>query len=216
VRTEAAAVEEVAGDASRSLGSTQWVDLVKEPLSEAALLDASRKGDADAFRRLFDEHKDRVYSFALYLSRSETMAKDLTQQTFVCVLARVGEFRGNAKLSTWLYRLVMNLYSDEYRRQRRWMPLTAVRPSQIMSEKSPQEKRFAEMEIALAVKHAIESLKPRLRAAVALKYLDNLSYQEIAEVLGCSIGTVASRLNRGHKLLARSLAYLRSSLQAEE
>ncbi len=216
MRTEAAAVEEVAGDASRSLGSTQWVDLVKEPLSEAALLDASRKGDADAFRRLFDEHKDRVYSFALYLSRSETMAKDLTQQTFVCVLARVGEFRGNAKLSTWLYRLVMNLYSDEYRRQRRWMPLTAVRPSQIMSEKSPQEKRFAEMEIALAVKHAIESLKPRLRAAVALKYLDNLSYQEIAEVLGCSIGTVASRLNRGHKLLARSLAYLRSSLQAEE
>lgn len=216
MRTEAAAAEEVAGDASRSLGSTQWVVLVKEPLNEAALLDASRKGDADAFRRLFDEHKDRVYSFALYFSGSETMARDLTQQTFVCVLERVGEFRGNAKLSTWLYRLVMNLYADECRRQSRWMPLTAVRPSQIMSEKSPQEKRFAQMEIALAVKRAIESLKPKLRAAVALKYLENLSYQEIAEVLGCSIGTVASRLNRGHKLLARKLAYLRSSLQAEE
>jgi RNA polymerase sigma-70 factor (ECF subfamily) len=216
VRIEAAAAEEVAGEPSRSRGSTLSVALMKESLSEAALLDACHKGHADAFRRLFEGYKDRVYSFAFYLSRNETMAKDLTQQTFLSVLVKFGEFRGQAKLSTWLYRLVVNLYADERRRQKRWSALSAITPSQIMSEKSPQEDRLAQREIALAVKQAIESLKPRLRAAVALKYLDNLSYQEIAEVLGCSIGTVASRLNRGHRLLARKLAYLRSSLQAEE
>jgi len=63
---------------------------------------------------------------------------------------------------------------------------------------------------------AIESLKPKLRATVVLKYLEDLSYQEISQVLGCSMGTVASRLNRGHKLLARKLGHLRPSLEGDE
>jgi RNA polymerase sigma-70 factor, ECF subfamily len=212
VQTEFVAVEEIAGERTGGLASTQPVAV----LNETALLEACRNGDTEAFRRVFDLHKDRVYSFALYLSRSETMAKDLTQQTFVSVLTKAREFRGSAKLRTWLYRLVINLYTDERRRENRWTRLATVMPTESMSVKSPQESRLAETQITLAVKHAIESLKPTLRSTMALKYLDELSYQEIANVLGCSIGTVASRLNRGHKLLARKLAYLRPSLQGEE
>jgi len=189
---------------------------VTEAPNEAALLVACQKGDAQAFRSLFDSHKDRVYSLALYLSRDEAIAHDITQQAFVTLLLKAREFRGEAKLTTWLYRLVFNLCTDERRRQKKWMPLAAARRKEAMSDEAPQEKRFARDEIALAVMRAIESLKPKLRAAVVLKYLDELSYQEISQVLGCSMGTVASRLNRGHKVLASKLSYLRPSLEGDE
>jgi RNA polymerase sigma-70 factor (ECF subfamily) len=78
----------------------------------------------------------------------------------------------------------------------------------------PQEARYARVELAESVKAAIGELKPKLRLAITLKYIEGLSYQEIAAVLGCSMGTVASRLNRGHKELARRLAHLR--LQSKE
>lgn len=64
------------------------------------------------------------------------------------------------------------------------------------------------------MKSAVAELKPKLRIAILLKYFDDLSYQEIASVLGCSLGTVASRLNRGHRLLARKLAHLRTAMNA--
>ena len=201
---------------TRKLAPAEMTRRVIEAPNEAALLVACQKGDSQAFRVLFDSHKDRVYSLALYLSRDEAIANDITQQTFATMLLKTSEFRGEAKLSTWLYRLVFNLCADERRRQRRWLPLAAARRKESMSGNAPQEKRFARSEVALAVMRAIESLKPKLRAAVVLKYLDDLSYQEISEVLGCSIGTVASRLNRGHKVLARKLGYLRTSLEGDE
>src|SRR5215471_17262358 len=189
---------------------------VTEAPNEAELLVACQKGDSQAFRSLFDSHKDRVYSLACYLSRDEDIANDITQQAFVTMLREAREFRGDAKLSTWLYRLVCNLCADERRHQKKWTSLAAAGRKEAMSQKAPQEREFARNEIARAVMRAIESLKPKLRAPVVLKYLDDLSYQEISEVLGCSIGTVASRLNRGHKLLARKLGYLRTSLEGDE
>ena len=69
-------------------------------------------------------------------------------------------------------------------------------------------------EMADGVKSAVAELKPKLRIAILLKYFDDLSYQEIARVLGCSMGTVASRLNRGHRLLARKLAHFRNAMTA--
>jgi len=188
---------------------------VTEAPNEAALLAACQQGDSEAFRHLFDSHKDRVYSLARYLSRDEAMANDITQQAFATMLLKAREFRAEAKLSTWLYRLVVNLCADEWRRERKWLPLAAARHKEVMSEKAPQEKSLARNEIAQAVMRAIENLKPKLRATVVLKYLEDLSYQEISQVLGCSMGTVASRLNRGHKLLARKLGHLRPSLEGE-
>jgi RNA polymerase sigma-70 factor (ECF subfamily) len=111
--------------------------------------------------------------------------------------------------------LVVNLCADEWRRERKWLPLAAARHKEVMSEKAPQEKSLARNEIAQAVMRAIENLKPKLRATLVLKYLEDLSYQEISQVLGCSMGTVASRLNRGHKLLARKLGHLRPWVEGE-
>jgi len=189
---------------------------VTEAHDEAVLLVACQKGDLQAFRRLFDSHKDRVYSLALYLSCDEATADDITQQTFATVLLQPTKFRGQAKLSTWLYRLAFNLCINEHRHNRKWLPLAVARGKEAMSEQPSQERTLTRNELAQSVRQAIESLKPKLRAAVVLKYLEDLSYQEIAEVLGCSMGTVASRLNRGHKLLARKLVHLRTRLEGDE
>ena len=78
------------------------------------------------------------------------------------------------------------------------------------------EAVYLQREMAEGVKSAVAQLKPKLRIAILLKYFDDLSYQEIASVLGCSVGTVASRLNRGHTLLARKLAHLRHAMTAGE
>ena len=78
------------------------------------------------------------------------------------------------------------------------------------SEKKPQEKQYGKKEIAEAVQIAIAQLKPKFRLPILLKYIEGLSYEEIAQVMGCSQGTVASRLNRGHGQLAKRLSHLRS------
>lgn len=81
-----------------------------------------------------------------------------------------------------------------------------------IEERRPQEKRYEKREIADSVQAAIRELKPKLRTAILLKYVEELSYEEIAGVLGCSKGTVASRLNRGHRALARKLVHLRNEV----
>ena len=81
---------------------------------------------------------------------------------------------------------------------------------------SEQEDRYRRLEISDAVKAAVRELRPKLRIAILLKYFEGLSYEEMARVLGCSTGTVASRLNRGHKELARRLAHLQNALNMEE
>ena len=81
-----------------------------------------------------------------------------------------------------------------------------------LGDRSPQEKLFATLEVADSVQAAIKELRPKLRMAILLKYVEGLSYEEIAEVLGCSKGTVASRLNRGHQTLARKLSHLRDQV----
>ena len=79
-------------------------------------------------------------------------------------------------------------------------------------DRRPQEKHYARLEIADSVKAAITELKPKFRLPILLKYIEELSYEEIAQVLGCSKGTVASRLNRGHKALAKRLVHLRGQI----
>jgi len=170
---------------------------------------ACQQGDRDALRMLFEKYKDRVYSVARYaLSGDETVAADVTQQVFVKLITRIGQFRGDSEFTTWLYRLVVNVCRDEQRKQRRWVPLA---DSTFMSAavKQTQTKQYARKELSRQVQAAIAELKPKLRWPILLKYVEGLSYEEIGEVLGCSKGTVASRLNRGHSALSKKLGYLR-------
>jgi RNA polymerase sigma-70 factor (ECF subfamily) len=172
---------------------------------------ACQAGDPDAFRLVYEGYKDRVYSMALvFFDGDEATAKDVTQQVFLKVMTQVSKFEGRSQFSTWLYRVVANACLDRKRGLRRFLFLGSTEIVVRDKRKSAEEK-YIQREIEESIRTAIASLKPKLRIAILLKYFEDLSYDEIAVALGCSKGTVASRLNRGHQILARKLAHLRDT-----
>jgi len=182
-----------------------------EQLINGQVIEACQQGDRDAFQCLFEAYKDKVFSIAVYSSGGDrTLAEDITQQIFLKLFTAIKQFRGESEFTTWLYRLVVNACLDERRRSRRLLHWGDTVPVKNVSDKKPQERQYARLEVAEAVRGAIEELKPKFRLPILLKYIEGLSYEEIADVMGCSKGTVASRLNRGHSQLAKRLSHLNS------
>jgi RNA polymerase sigma-70 factor (ECF subfamily) len=183
--------------------------MVAEQLIDGRVIEACQQGDRAAFQLLFETYKDRVFSIAVYSSGGDrAVADDVTQQIFLKLFTAIRQFRGESEFTTWLYRLVVNACFDERRRRRRLLPWGDTVATKNPSEKKPQEKQYARLEVAEAVRAAIGELKPKFRLPILLKYIEGLSYEEIATVMGCSKGTVASRLNRGHSQLAKRLSHL--------
>jgi RNA polymerase sigma-70 factor, ECF subfamily len=180
-----------------------------DPLDDGSLLEACQQGDREALRALFEAHRDRVYSLALHFMGDRTAAEDITQSVFLKLFGGAGRFRGDARPGTWLYRLVANACIDEHRRRRRLVPIAAASDRLLPASDRPQEESLASEETGEAVRAAVVRLPPKLRLPILMRYLEGLSYGEIAAALGCSKGTVASRLNRGHRELARRLESLR-------
>jgi RNA polymerase sigma-70 factor, ECF subfamily len=185
--------------------------VMSDRLIDAQVIAACQQGDRDAFRVLFEAYKDKVYSIAVYsVGGDKAVAEDITQQVFLKLFSVISQFRGNSEFTTWLYRLVVNQCLDERRKHNRLMPLGDSEVMARPADKKP-EAQYAQSELAEAVRKAIGELKPKFRMPVLLKYLEGLSYDEIAIAMGCSKGTVASRLNRAHAELARRLGHLRSN-----
>jgi len=171
------------------------------------LIAACRRGDRDSFRLLFELYKDKVYSIALRYSGEPAAAMDITQDVFVKLFSRLEGFRGESSFETWLYRLVVNSCLDQRRKLRRLVPLLG----EIIRRLRVNERLTGDLirsQTRRQVRAAIDKLGPELRLTVVLRYTEGLSYEEMAEVLCCSKGTVASRLNRAHRQLARRLAHL--------
>jgi RNA polymerase sigma-70 factor (ECF subfamily) len=176
------------------------------------LIDDCRRGDREAFRLLFEAYKDKVFSIAVYSFRGdEAAAGDVTQQVFLKLMTAIAQFRGDSEFSTWLYRLVVNVCTDEQRRRRRFFPLGDSVAMSRVGDRRPQEKTMLVLSCA-----SQSSSDQRVEAEVSTgdpaQYIEGLSYEEIAAVLDCSMGTVASRLNRGHKALAKRLSHLRGQV----
>ena len=184
--------------------------------TEAEIIEACKQGDRDAFRELFETHKDRVYTIAFHYSGNEAMAHDVTQQVFLKLFTSINQFNENSQFTTWLYRIVANACTDEHRKRRRFVPFSPEIEVRTMVGKSSQEETYHRRQVADSVRAAIGELTPKLRLPILLKYVEGLSYDEIAESLGISIGTVSSRLNRGHKMLARKLGHLRGEFASGE
>jgi len=197
----------------------QIVATQEQPVSNESIdwrvIARCQQGDREALRALFESYKDRVYSIAMYsLGGDEQLASDVTQQVFIKLITRIGQFRGDSEFATWLYRLVVNTCRDEQRKQKRWVPL-ADSAFLTVAVKQTQTAQYATKELARQVQRALGELKPKLRWPLLLRYVEGLSYEEIGKVLGCSKGTVASRLNRGHSALSRKLDHLRGQLGPE-
>ncbi len=175
--------------------------------SDRELIEACRRGEREAFRALFEMHRDRVYSIALRFSGEPAVAMDIAQDTFLKLFSSIRDFRGDASFDTWVYRLVVNCCLDHKRRSRRLIPLA----DEFLATLQTSGDSLAAMlqaEMQDRVRSAVDRLTPDLRIAIVLRYTEGLSYDEIADAMGCSPGTVASRLNRAHKMLERRLAHL--------
>ena len=179
------------------------------------LIVACQDGDREAFSMLFAQHKDKVYSIALHFSGNEATAHDIAQQVFLKLMTNIQQFNFQAEFSTWLYRMVANTCFDEQRRWRKFLPFGDEVEIRQLQSRENIEANYSRVELSGAVQAAIAKLKPKLRMPILLKYIEGMSYEEIAQVLDCSMGTVASRLNRSHKALAEKLSYLRGTSSEE-
>lgn len=187
------------------------IPLMTDNPTQRDLLAECRNGSRDAMQALFVENQRRVFSVALnFFGGNDELAKDITQQVFLKLLTRLDAFRGDSEFTTWLYRITVNACVDETRKLRRFLNF-----GELFSEpkiKHGQNDRIHSREISAEVQQAIAGLKPKFRLPILLRYSEELSYAEIAEILDCSIGTVSSRMNRGHKMLAGKLEHLKNEI----
>lgn len=182
------------------------VELLRDP--DADLIAACRRPDSDgfeaAFEELFTKYRDRVHAIAFRISGSPSDAADIVQESFALVFRKLDSFRGGARFSTWLFRIVVNC-SIDHRRREGARPATSLETADLGREpvdetQSPRE--FAAVrELGGQVQEAISMLSPKLRVVLVLRYLEEMSYDELAATLGLSLGTVKSRLARAHLAL---------------
>jgi RNA polymerase sigma-70 factor (ECF subfamily) len=177
--------------------------------NDREVIEACQRGDSDAFRVLFEAHKDRVYSIALRYSGDQAAAMDIAQESFLKVLSSIQEFRGEAGFESWLYRIVVNTCLDHQRRERKLLPFLGELIEAVSVQGESVLHRLMRAEVEDDIQRIVARLSPEQRMVVVLRYTEGLSYEEISQILGCSAGTVASRLNRAHKVLERRLSHFK-------
>ena len=171
----------------------------------AELVAMAKSGERSAFDELVRETYADTYALAFRLTGNEDDACDVLQDAYLRAYRSLKRFRGDAAFSTWVYRLVVNCCLDHRRRSWRLIPI-ADDLLAVLRAPGDSLDRMLHTEMRDRVRGAVDKLPPDLRMVVVLRYTEGLSYDEIAEVLGCATGTVASRLNRAHKALERRLA----------
>ena len=159
--------------------------------------------------RLYERYYSRTYRIAYGMTGRREAAEDLTQEVFIRAYQRLEQFRGQASFSTWFYRLTVNHCVNYRRHERRSQARESGegwRPS-VVGERAEDE--VFQRQVQGQIHRALLSLKPELRMVVILKDVEGLRYEEIAERMNCSAGTVGTWLNRARKLLARKLEHLK-------
>jgi RNA polymerase sigma-70 factor (ECF subfamily) len=174
--------------------------------SDHELLQRIGAGDEVAFVTLYRRRQGNVYRFALRMCGAETVAEDVTQEVFLVLLREAARFDATrSQLTTWLLGIARNQVLKRLERERRWVALdTEDEDNDVAFEIDPHTALTQKLTVE-RVRQAVLALPPHYREAVVLCELHELSYAEAAEVLGCPIGTVRSRLNRGKALLSASL-----------
>lgn len=179
---------------------------------QTELLAEIRRGSRDAMHELYQQHQRRVFSIALnFFGGDADKAADVTQQVFLKLFTTMS-FRGDSEFSTFLYRMTVNACIDESRKGRRLFGLDDWFATSEPVASGSLDEHIRAGEISTEVQTVLHSLKPKYRMPLLLKYVEGLSYQQIADILECSIGTVSSRINRGHKMAAAKLEHLRGEV----
>ena len=173
--------------------------------------------DVDRQRRalglLYERYSRRIFNVAYRVLGDWDAAQDVTQEVFLHLSRRIATVRGDAGLTSWLYRITVNRAIDARHREKRrpaWRMGDSVlegdvkRPRGDDAVEDPDAGRVRDA-LAVEVERSLGRLSPKLRAILVLRYLEGLSYEELSEVLACSMGTVKSRLNRAHTAMREAM-----------
>jgi RNA polymerase sigma-70 factor (ECF subfamily) len=184
------------------------------PESDLDLIKRAQQGDADAFASLFHTHKARVYSVCLRLTNNATEAEDLTQDAFVQVFRKLGSFRGDSALSTWLYRIAVNTVLMRFRKKTlRQVSLDEPCHQDARSvhrEYGGKDARLAGCIDRIALARAIGELPEGYRTIFLLHEVEGYEHQEIAELLSCSVGNSKSQLHKAKLRIRQMLGQARA------
>lgn len=172
---------------------------MSEP-AEADLIARCQQGDEQAFRELVDRHKDMVFAVIARSSAGRSRVEDLAQEVFLKIYRGLPYFRGEAKLTTWIFRIILNLLSEESQRRRgsREVPLEVERPAH---EPRAHDRSPSDLELRDRLEKAMVQLPPHYRLLVAGHYLNDVKYEDLAEALDMPVGTVKTHLHRAKKQL---------------
>jgi RNA polymerase sigma-70 factor, ECF subfamily len=199
-----------------SVASAAEIDL--RVSSDDQFLERLRRGDALAYERLVAEHSGDVFALLFRLTSDAEEARDLAQETFLRAFQSIDRFRGDSSLKTWIYRIAINQARNRWRwwrrrrrdvtvsldatDEQREQPLAATLANE--SSLSPEQETLAR-EREAQLREALTGLRQSYREAVILRDVEGFSYEEIAQTLQISIGTVKSRISRGRLELRRKL-----------
>jgi len=169
-------------------------------LSEAEAIDKAKQGDAEAFEVLYNLHKRRVYSLCLRMTANAAEAEDLTQEAFLQLFRKIATFRGESAFSTWLHRMAVNVVLMQLRKK--GLPVVPLEET-VESEEETPKKELGGIDTKLAgsidrmiLERAIEKLPPGYRTIFVLHDVEGYEHNEIAGMVGCSIGNSKSQLHK--------------------
>lgn len=183
------------------------------PALDSDLLRRAQAGDEAAFGVIMRTHHERTFRLAFAIVHNEADARDICQEVWLTVWKQLGTFRGESRFTTWLHPIVTRRALDHLRKRRRWfdrfLPFDSgddsvpAAPEPVSTENIPGQTE--ESETVTRVRAALATLPPKHRAVLALRELEGLSYEEIAQATGIPTGTVMSRLFHARRLLAEKL-----------
>lgn len=182
--------------------------------TEKLLIKKSKKGDIFAFEELINNYEKKAYNIAYRMMNNEEDAKDMTQEALIKIYKSIKSFREESTFSTWLYRIVTNVCLDELRRRKKMetIPLEINTEGdkgtirfEIGADEETPEDLYEQAELRQVILSMINSLKEDYRTVIILRDMQGFSYEEISIILGCSLGTIKSRINRARNALKDKL-----------
>lgn len=198
---------------------TQAKKVIASGMSEAEAIDRAKAGDAEAFSGLYGLHKRRVYSLCLRMTGNTAEAEDLTQEAFLQLYRKIATFRGESAFSTWLHRLAVNVVLMHLRKK--GLPEISLDEALEPQHEDGPKKDIGARDNVLAgsidrvnLERAIESLPPGYRIIFVLHDVEGYEHNEIAEMMGCSIGNSKSQLHKARMKLRDLLKLSRAEKAA--
>jgi RNA polymerase sigma-70 factor (ECF subfamily) len=175
--------------------------------AERALVERCRSGDERAFQELVDHHKDLVFALIARTVQDLSRAEDLAQEVFLRVHRGLPYFRGEARLSTWIYRIVANVCVQDHGRVAPTVSLDALQAEGALRAVLPSvaDRQFGDLELRDRLDKAIQQLPEQYRLIIAAHYLQGLQYEDLAAAMSLPLGTVKTHLHRAKRQLRQIL-----------